>query len=96
MSFVSDTVLSGGARLHIAREAQHGKDGTKRPGQSQGGRFDPLFRLVRDPFGVLGGGSHVDSPPPTENVEERKQLLQLRMREVSRTKVTGVVFCPCL
>jgi hypothetical protein len=85
MSFVSDTLLSGGARLHVARGEHQGNDAGKRSSQSQGGRLDPLIRLVKDPFGLLGGGRDADENAQKVNEEEedRKQLLRLRMRDVS-------------
>lgn len=87
MSFVSDTLLSGGARLHIARGGQQGKDAGKQSTQTHGGRLDPLIRLVKDPFGILGATKvaeddtrKVDSH---DHEEHRKQVLYLRMRDVS-------------
>ncbi|KAF1974387.1 patatin-domain-containing protein [Bimuria novae-zelandiae CBS 107.79] len=84
MSFVYDTVLFGGARLHTARGGQQGKDVAKQPSQSQGGRLNPLIRLVQDPFGVLGRGTKdAESTPPENHEKARKQLLYLRMREAT-------------
>ncbi|KAJ4286064.1 Lipase 5 [Kalmusia sp. IMI 367209] len=83
MSFVSDTVLSGGARLHVARGGQATKDGQKQSSQSSAGRLDPLIRLVKDPFGLFGRGTDAEHGQTVEEGEEedRKQLLYLRMRE---------------
>ncbi|KAL5391000.1 hypothetical protein DPSP01_001496 [Paraphaeosphaeria sporulosa] len=84
MSFVSDTLLSGGARLHVARGGHQGKDAGKRSNQSQGGRLDPLIRLVKDPFGVFGGAREADEDESAQKAkadEDRKQLLYLRLRD---------------
>ncbi|KAJ4358450.1 Lipase 5 [Didymosphaeria variabile] len=82
MSFVSDTLLSGGARLHIGRGGHQGKDVGEQSCQTQRGRLDPLIRLVKDPFGVLGRGRDVDeNAQKVKDEEPRKQLLYLRMRD---------------
>lgn len=95
MSFVSDTLLSGGARLHVARGGNHGADSGKRTsqGQSQGGRFEPLFRFVKDPLGALGGPRDADEVRKAEEEEHRKQLLQLRMREVEHIGIWALSSC---
>jgi TAG lipase/steryl ester hydrolase/phospholipase A2/LPA acyltransferase len=91
MSFLSETVLAGSTRLHIAGGADTAsKDGrrTLRKDQSHGGLFTPLIQLVRDPVGTIGGAvgslstvSEIDLPD--ESAIDRRQVLYLRMRNVS-------------
>lgn len=90
MSFLSETVLAGSTRLHIAGGADPAsKDGrgTMRKNQSHGGLFTPLMQLVRDPVGTLGGAvgslstvSEIDIPD--DPAIDRRQVLYLRMRNV--------------
>lgn len=79
MSFLSDTVLSGGARLHAARGGPQGNDPKLSSPQA---RLDPLIRLVKDPFGILGRGSDGHNSTPAGKDElDRKQLLLVRLQE---------------
>ena len=70
--------------MHLARGGHHGEDVGKRGGRSQAGRLEPLLRFVKDPMGVLGGPRDGDAVSEAEDVDHRKQLLHLRMREVGR------------
>jgi len=81
MSLFSDTVLSGGARLHITREGPVGSDGTK-PSSGLRAHWNPLLRLVKDPLGLIGGASVSPEAQTLKDEEDRKQLLYLRMRDV--------------
>lgn len=92
MSFLNDTVLPGTGRLH-ANDGQ--RRGQKRQGQS-GGLLRPLVQLIRNPAGVYEGflGSHDNSAqnaqPGVLDQESRRQVLYLRIKDVSYT-VSGWV-----
>lgn len=85
MSLVSDTVLSGSARLHTERGGTAGKDGAKKTSQSPtGGLFTPLIQLVKDPLGsILSAIETEEARGALLEQTERKQLLYLRLRDVS-------------
>lgn len=86
MSFLSDTVLSGGStRLHIAGKQQNsGK--IIRKSKSHGGFLSPLAKLVRNPVQTIGDvvGSHYNATCQDALDEDagRKQILYLRMKNV--------------
>ena len=91
MSFLSETVLAGSTRLHIAGGADAASKDSRRTlknNQSHGGLFTPLIQLVRDPVGTIGGAvgslstvSEIDIPD--DPAIDRRQVLYLRMRNVS-------------
>ncbi|KAL5407953.1 hypothetical protein PMIN06_000480 [Paraphaeosphaeria minitans] len=84
MSLASDTLLSGGARLHVARGGQQGKAAGKRSNQSQAGLLVPQIRLVKDAFGVFGGARDADEDESLQKAREddnRNRLLYLRLRD---------------
>ena len=87
MSFLSDTVLSGGStRLHIAgNQRDSGK--VRRKSKSHGGFLSPLTKLVSNPVQSIGDavGSHYNAPLQDVLDEDagRKQILYLRMKNVS-------------
>ncbi|KAF9698900.1 hypothetical protein EKO04_002971 [Ascochyta lentis] len=81
MSFLSDTVLSGGStRLHVAGDQKS----SIRKSRSHGGFLSPLTKLVRNPVQSIGdavGGRY--SPSPQDALDEdagRRQILYLRMK----------------
>ncbi|KAJ4384274.1 Lipase 5 [Didymella sp. IMI 355093] len=79
MSFLSDTVFSGGStRLHVAGN-QHGGGNVIRKSKSHGGFLSPLSKLVRNPVQSLGDvvGSHYNV---IDEEADRKQILYLRMK----------------
>ncbi|KAJ8111119.1 hypothetical protein OPT61_g6213 [Boeremia exigua] len=84
MSFLSDTVLSGGStRLHVAGSQDISRR-TVRKSRSHGGFLSPLTKLVRNPVRSIGdaAGSHYTAPPRAISDEDagRKQILYLRMQ----------------
>lgn len=86
MSFLSDTVLSGGStRLHVAESRNTGERVT-RNSKSHGGFLSPLTKLVRNPVQSLGDAlaSHYPASVQDELDEDagRKQILYLRMKNV--------------
>lgn len=83
MSFVTNSLLSGGARLHVERGDSEGKNGVKRTSQGPSGLLAPLIQLVKNPFGVIGGGEAPQESQTNTEEEDRRQLLYLRMKDVS-------------
>ncbi|KAJ4325980.1 Lipase 5 [Neodidymelliopsis sp. IMI 364377] len=83
MSFLSDTVLSGGStRLHVAGNQKNTSRVVKKR-RSYGGFLSPLAKLVRNPVQTIGHavGSHYNASfqdVPDEDAG-RKQILYLRM-----------------
>ncbi|KAF2476593.1 patatin-domain-containing protein [Lindgomyces ingoldianus] len=85
MSFLCDTILPGGTRLHLGGEAEKYGPKALRKSQSHGGLLAPLVQLVRDPVRTIGSavGSLSDVPESTVASEaelDHKQVLYLRMR----------------
>jgi TAG lipase/steryl ester hydrolase/phospholipase A2/LPA acyltransferase len=86
MSFLSDTVLSGGStRLHIAGNQKNGGKALRKS-KSHGGFLTPLAKLVRNPVQTIGDvvGSHYNtaSQDVLDENAGRKQILYLRMKNV--------------
>lgn len=90
MSFLYDSVLPGTTRLYSSGGADL-KDNQRRlrKSQSHSGFFTPLIHLVRDPVGTIGSavGTFQDASEPAAPIgpddDSRKQILYLRMRNVS-------------
>ncbi|KAF2643353.1 patatin-domain-containing protein [Massarina eburnea CBS 473.64] len=83
-SFLSDTVVSGGARLHIARRGQNGKNGARRAGQSAGGLLNPLIPLIhraKNPLPASTSAGPSETVRGTTDNADRRQLLYLRLKE---------------
>lgn len=98
MSFLSDTVLSGGStRLHVAGN-QDNVGRVIRKSKSHGGFLAPLTKLVRSPLQSIGDvvGSHYSAPFQDARDEdvERKQILYLRMKNVG-LRALGVLVITC-
>lgn len=86
MSFLSDTVLSGGStRLHVARHQTTGRKQIQKS-KSHGGFLSPLSKLARSSVQSIGEviGSHHIAPVQDALDEDagRKQILYLRMKDV--------------
>lgn len=86
MSFLSDTVLSGGStRLHVEGNQETGGR-VIRKSKSHGGFLSPLTRLVRNPVQSLGAAltSQYTAPFQEELDQDagRKQILYLRLKNV--------------
>ncbi|KAF2876954.1 acyl transferase/acyl hydrolase/lysophospholipase [Massariosphaeria phaeospora] len=86
MSFLSDTVLSGGARLYAGGGTSTGEDGYRavKRSRSHGALLTPLIQLVRDPVGTIGGAVGIlrdatDTARLHDPEADRKQVLYLHM-----------------
>jgi TAG lipase/steryl ester hydrolase/phospholipase A2/LPA acyltransferase len=81
MSFLSDALFSGGStRLHAGRKAI-------RKTKSHGGLLTPFAQLVKGPLEVLNNAVTSDESVSSEDTigatADRKQILYLRMKDVS-------------
>ncbi|KZM19851.1 Lipase 5 [Ascochyta rabiei] len=81
MSFLSDTVLSGGStRLHVAG---HQKSSIRKS-KSHGGLLSPLAKLIRSPVQSIGAavGNHYNASfqDALDEGADRRQILYLRMK----------------
>ena len=96
MSFLSETVLTGSTRLCLGGQGDTAtKDGRKtlRKSESHASLLSPLIQLVRDPVRAVGNVvdslSYVsEAPIIADSAIDRKQVLYLRMRNVSVSKDT--------
>jgi TAG lipase/steryl ester hydrolase/phospholipase A2/LPA acyltransferase len=96
MSFLSDTLLAGSnARLHVKGDDHNTHKAT--PKSQSHGFLTPLAKLVRDPVHTLGNaiGSHNDAPfqPVAEEVTNHKQILYLRLKNVSASTSVAIFTC---
>jgi TAG lipase/steryl ester hydrolase/phospholipase A2/LPA acyltransferase len=93
MSFLSDTILPGSSQLHIRGDGAAGKNGKKtlRKSKSHAGFLTPLVHLIRNPGETLGSVpsivEHVaETTTCTTALQDRKQLLNLRLKDVRTLK----------
>lgn len=86
MSFLSDTVLSGGStRLHVARY-QDNSGKVVRKSRSHGGFLSPLSKLARSSVQSIGEAINYSHNASSQNALDenagRRQILYLRMKNV--------------
>jgi TAG lipase / steryl ester hydrolase / phospholipase A2 / LPA acyltransferase len=89
MSFLSDTVLSGGStRLHVAADQKS----SIRKSKSHGGFLSPLTKLVRNSVQSIEDAVGGRYKAPDEDAG-RRQILYLRMKNVGA--VLGLLAVTC-